>query len=49
MLPEDAWQHLLDWYGGGPAFPRKVIINIARPSIELYPPLITSVLCGKDG
>lgn len=49
MLPEEAWNYLSEWYGGGPTFQRKVIINNAIPTIELYPPLITSVLCGKDG
>lgn len=49
MLPEAAWQCLHQWYGGGPTFPRKVLINNMVPTIELYPPLITSVLCGPDG
>ena len=49
MIPEAAWACLQKWYGGGPAFPRKVIINNTIPTLELYPPLITSVLCGTDG
>lgn len=49
MLPEDAWTYLQQRYGGGPAFPRKVIINNTIPTIELYPPLITSVLADMDG
>ena len=24
LVPEEMWQHLSEWYGGGPAFPRKV-------------------------
>lgn len=24
LVPEDMWRHLTEWYGGGPAFPRKV-------------------------
>ena len=49
MIPEEAWACLQKWYGGGPIFPRKVIINNTIPTIELYPPLITSVLAGTDG
>lgn len=49
MIPEEAWNYMLKWYGGGPSFPRKVIINNTIPTIELYPPLITSVLGGTDG
>ena len=49
MLPEEAWGSLMKWYGGGPAFPRKVIINNMIPTLELYPPLITSVLADTQG
>ena len=49
MVPEEAWRFLHSWYGGGPPFPRKVIINNSVPTLELYPPLITSVLSGPDG
>jgi hypothetical protein len=49
MIPEAAWVCLQKWYGGGPSFPRKVLINNTIPTIELYPPLITSMLCGTDG
>lgn len=49
MLPEEAWNCLEQWYGGGPTFPRKVIINNGIPTIELYPPYITSVLADMDG
>jgi hypothetical protein len=49
MIPEEAWKRLFQWYGGGPVFPRKVIINNMIPSIELYPPLINSMLAGTDG
>lgn len=49
MIPEQAWMHFMQWYGGGPQFPRKVILNHAIPTIELYPPLITSVLSGPEG
>lgn len=48
MIPEQAWLLFQKWYGGGPAFPRKVIMNNTVPTLELYPPLITSVLCGPD-
>jgi hypothetical protein len=49
MIPEKAWQLLFKLYGGGPIFPRKVLINNMVPTIELYPPLINSVLAGRDG
>ena len=49
IVPEHAWTCLQQWYGGGPSFPRKVIINNSIPTIELYPPLITSLLAGVDG
>lgn len=49
MVPEAAWLQLQKWYGGGPVFPRKVIFNNMLPTIELYPPLINSVLAGTDG
>lgn len=49
MLPESAWKYFVQWYGGGPTFPRKVIINSSIPTIELYPPLITSVLADRYG
>ena len=50
MLPEQAWLLLSNWYSvSGPSFPRKVLINNTVPTLELYPPLVTSVLCGKDG
>jgi hypothetical protein len=44
VLPESTWKMLHKWYGGGPVFPRKVVMNGNNPSIELYPPLITSIL-----
>ena len=49
LLPELAWNQLQEWYGGGPIFSRKVISSGDKPTIELYPPLITSVLAGIDG
>ena len=49
ILPEEAWNLFLEWYGGGPAIPRRVINARDKKTIELYPPLITSVVAGKDG
>jgi len=49
MLPELAWRILQSWYGGGPEYPRKVIIHNSIPSIELYPPRITCVLSDHEG
>lgn len=64
LVPEEMWKHLMEWYGGGPAFPRKVVVARVRKlssmitgsarapptnTVDLYPPLITVLLCGKDG
>ena len=39
----------MEWYGGGPAFPRNVINNNSIPTIELYPPLVTCILSDMKG
>ena len=47
MLPEDAWNLLVSWYGmadESPILARKVLIHNNVPSIELYPPRITCML-----
>jgi DUSP domain len=49
LIPEKAWILFMEWYGGGPAFPRRVIATNGSNSIEMYPPLVTSVLCGQSG
>lgn len=64
LVPEEMWKNLMEWYGGGPVFPRKVvafrvrklssIVNnslryVSSTAVDLYPPLITVVLCGDDG
>lgn len=50
FLPKAAWDLFIEWYGGGPEIPRKVIIGKdSKPSIELHPPLISFMLCGNDG
>lgn len=49
MLPEAAWNMLQKWYGGGPSFPRKVIIHNSIPSVELYPPRISCMLSDREG
>ncbi len=63
LVPEEMWRYLSEWYGGGPAFPRKIIIprrracsslgssplGYASYTVDLYPPLISVVLCGENG
>jgi hypothetical protein len=50
LIPEALWRELLAWYGGGPTFERKVIMNSQSiPTIELHPPLITFILCSNTG
>jgi hypothetical protein len=45
LLPKRAWELLLEWYNGGPEFPRKVIVGKdSKPTIELHPPLISAIL-----
>ncbi len=43
------WALLQEWYGGGPAFPRTVIMRGYQESVELYPQPCTVRLCGTDG
>jgi hypothetical protein len=45
-VPGSAWKKLVEWYGGGPEFPREVINN---NQIELYPKVLYGYLCGTDG
>jgi ubiquitin carboxyl-terminal hydrolase 4/11/15 len=50
LLPENVWKYLLEWYGGGPEFPRKIIsVDQNRNQIELYPPILYAYLCGVEG
>lgn len=51
LIPEEMWQHLVEWYGGGPAIPRKVICmgEDSQPQVELYPPLVLVVVAGENG
>lgn len=46
LVPEELWLHLTEWYGGGPAFPRKALPSCGGGGVELYPSLISVVLCG---
>ena len=45
-MPEKAWKKLIEWYGGGPEFPREIINN---NQIELYPKVLYGYLCGSNG
>jgi len=51
LIPEEMWQRLVEWYGGGPAIPRKVICmgEDHQPQVELYPPLVLVVVAGESG
>ena len=49
LVPESVWKLLFKWYGGGPEFERRVILNGATATIELYPPIIRAVLCSNQG
>ena len=37
LVPNQVWNYLTTWFGGGPAFPRTVIERGFTPSLELYP------------
>lgn len=50
MVPEEVWNLFIEWYGGGPAFPRKIVksdSNILQ--IELYPPILYICLSDNNG
>lgn len=51
LIPEEMWLRLVEWYGGGPAIPRKVICmgQDHQPQVELYPPLVLVVVAGENG
>ncbi|KAL9232533.1 hypothetical protein vseg_007637 [Gypsophila vaccaria] len=40
LVPEDVWNKLLEWYGGGPSLPRKLILHGSihkKFNVEVYP------------
>ena len=40
----------MEWYGGGPSYPRKIFIGTDKKSqIELYPPVFCTYLCSDKG
>ncbi|CAJ1373951.1 unnamed protein product [Effrenium voratum] len=51
LIPEELWLQLVEWYGGGPALPRKVICmgHDHQMQVELYPALVLVVVAGADG
>ena len=52
MLPEEAWNILVSWYGlneNSPVFSRKILIHNSIPNLELYPPRILCILADRDG
>lgn len=51
LIPEQMWLRLVEWYGGGPALPRKVICmgRDRHMQVELYPALVLVVVAGNDG
>lgn len=46
LVPESVWKKLIEWYGGGPEFPRR---RINGNQIELYPRVLYAYLCGSYG
>ena len=52
LLPEEAWMFLVRWYGvtdESGVMARKVLIHNSIPSVELYPPRITTLLSDQNG
>ena len=52
VLPEEAWNILVSWYGlneNSPVFSRKILIHNSIPNLELYPPRILCILADRDG
>lgn len=47
VIPEEAWKKLYAWYGGGPMFKRRRMVDLAKNfmTIELYPPLLICYHC----
>lgn len=39
----------MEWYGGGPEFPRRIVSTRQGLQIELYPPILYGYLCGPKG
>lgn len=40
-IPKNAWEHLYEWYGGGPEFERVLIAAAeGKRAVELYPPIL---------
>ena len=37
IVSPDIWKLLQSWYGGGPAVPRKVVKEVSRLELEMYP------------
>lgn len=49
LVGPNTWAKLQEWYGGGPAFPRKVIMRGVQESVELFPQPCKVQLAGEDG
>ena len=43
------WATVVGWYGGGPAFPRKVILRGWQESLELHPQPVSVRTVKPDG
>lgn len=39
-IPSDAWSQLLNWYGGGPEFPRQVVKKNSNTELEIFPAIV---------
>ena len=50
IIPENLWNALYHWYGGGPAISRRVIRSCNQKlELELYPLLLHICVCSEEG
>ena len=51
LIPQSVWDNLVKWHGGGPAFPRKVVVSeqTFQARVEMYPQYCKVRTVGDDG
>jgi hypothetical protein len=49
LVGPKTWALIHGWFGGGPAFPRKVIMRGYMESVEMFPQLFQVRVCEQDG
>jgi len=50
LIPNEAWQHLWEWYGGGPEFERLFVTGLdGKVKAELYPLVLYLMMAGDNG